>query len=207
MRPGITMQAVTDSLIAYEQWVDTQVMVPYEERKKACFIDGGHVTHCQKGCTRCCDLLVTIGSLDALRIGRYLKKNGMDTKELRDSLRDDTALVYAMSEENKCKDDTTLANIYFSNKRPCRFVKDGGCSIYEARPVVCRLFNSLVPREECMGEKRGEARRVTTNDLRLTAGKRQEEYSTLTWTPPAKLMPEIVLWALEELDAMEARNA
>lgn len=207
MRPGLTKNGLSESLNAYEKWVDTQVAVPYEERKKACFIDGGMVTHCQKGCNHCCNLLVTIGAPDALRMARYILGSGMDSDALRESLREDVAFVSMVAKENKCKEYDKLASHYIALKRPCRFIKDGACSVYDARPVVCRLFNSLVSPEECMGENRNAVKRIATNDIRDVAAKKMEEFSRTAWAPHAGLMSEMVLWALEEMDAMEARNA
>lgn len=206
MRPGLTTGGLNAALDAYEQWVDTQIHVPFEERKKACFVDG-MVSHCQKGCSKCCELLVTVGAPDALRLARHLKKNGMDTKELRASLRADVEFVQMLAKENKCSEDNVLANHYVAAKRPCVFIKDGACSVYEARPVVCRLFNSLVPAEECMGDKRDGVKRIKTDDIKDVAAKRCEEFSRQAWAPLAGLLSEMTLWALEQLDVVEKRNA
>ena len=204
MRPNLTKSGLNAAISAYEQWVDTQIEVPYNERKKAVFIDSGKVMHCGKGCTRCCELLVTICSPDALRIGRFLKDKGMDTPELRHWLREDTEFLYALAKEHKT--DDKISEAYVSKHRPCRFLKDGGCSIYEARPVVCRIFNSLEPAEKCMGENRNTVERLRADDLKEMAGHRGAMFANMSWTPEQGVLSEMVLWALEAWDWMEAKS-
>lgn len=71
---------------------------------------------CAKGCGHCCHVSVPIADFEA----RYIADNiGITSVVLTRSIR------HALSE--------------FSENTPCRFLQDGACSIYEVRPLTCRL--------------------------------------------------------------------
>ena len=61
MRPMLTKQGISDSISAYEKWVAEWVDEPLSQRKKALALDGC-LTPCGKGCSRCCELMVTVCS-------------------------------------------------------------------------------------------------------------------------------------------------
>lgn len=75
---------------------------------------------CKKGCNFCCHQSIQISSLEA----SYIASNtGVRPVAL-------TAPIY--------RDP-----LGFSGKTPCPFLKQGECSIYEFRPLICRIHVSL----------------------------------------------------------------
>jgi len=78
---------------------------------------------CQPGCTECCthpgDVHLTPG--DVTRIAAYL---GIAEAEFRRR--------YCAQDEGGLR----LANPH----KPCIFVREGGCSIHEVKPLQCRTF-------------------------------------------------------------------
>jgi len=85
---------------------------------------------CAAGCAFCCYLPVDVLAPEAFRIAAYLQQTR--TPEAL------TALAYRL---------TTHGQRDFG-LRPCVFLADGRCSIYEVRPMVCRGYNSL-SKERC----------------------------------------------------------
>ncbi|THK41323.1 YkgJ family cysteine cluster protein [Methylophaga sp. SB9B] len=67
-------------------------------------------TPCKKGCSDCCHYSVTVSEVEIAHIEKYAKKK--------------------RRKEFLPKEDF--------HGSPCPFLKEGNCSIYEARPFVCR---------------------------------------------------------------------
>lgn len=78
-------------------------------------------TACKSGCSHCCNIAATITGTEAQIIGKAIGRkpkklvDGVDYEETRDK--------------------------WFGV--PCTFLKRGRCSIYEVRPLACRLHVSL----------------------------------------------------------------
>jgi uncharacterized protein len=85
---------------------------------------------CAPGCSFCCYLPVDVLAPEAFRIAAYLKQT-RSPGELAE-------LVYRSAAPGR-RDPGT---------RPCVFLDQGRCSIYEVRPMVCRGYNSL-SKERC----------------------------------------------------------
>jgi Fe-S-cluster containining protein len=85
---------------------------------------------CAPGCFFCCYLPVDVLALEAFRIATHLRQT-RSPGEL-------AALVYRLGAHGQTDFGT----------RPCVFLADGRCSIYEVRPMVCRGYNSL-SKERC----------------------------------------------------------
>jgi Fe-S-cluster containining protein len=85
---------------------------------------------CAPGCAFCCYLPVDVLAPEAFRIAAHLQQT-RSPAEL-------AALVYRLGTHGQHDFGT----------RPCVFLADGRCSIYEARPMVCRGYNSL-SKERC----------------------------------------------------------
>lgn len=79
---------------------------------------------CQKGCSYCCHMPVTLSEDEAALIGHYCKKNGIqiNKKYLKKQLR------------------IPEASIHSSDISACVFLKNRLCSIYPVRPYNCRKY-------------------------------------------------------------------
>lgn len=80
-------------------------------------------TACRKGCSYCCSIAVMVTGMEAKRIGEVIKRKPAKVEGVREP-----------------GDLEALQEKYFDV--PCTFLKAGRCSIYEHRPLACRLhFN------------------------------------------------------------------
>ena len=85
---------------------------------------------CAPGCSFCCYLPVDVLAPEAFRIAAYLKQT-RSPGEMGE-------LLYRLGAHGQPD----------FGVRPCVFLADGHCSIYEVRPMVCRGYNSL-SKERC----------------------------------------------------------
>lgn len=85
---------------------------------------------CAPGCFFCCYLPVDVLAPEAFLIAAHLKRT-RSSAEL-------AALVYQLGSHGQ----------HDFGMRPCVFLAQGCCSIYEVRPMVCRGYNSL-SKERC----------------------------------------------------------
>ena len=76
---------------------------------------------CRKGCAHCCRIPVAISAGEARQIAKFIGRTAHPVS------------TPATREENIAR---------FTGK-PCPFLKDNLCTVYEVRPMVCRLFHSL----------------------------------------------------------------
>lgn len=79
----------------------------------------GHIA-CRKGCAYCCHQAIDISRLEA----EYIQEK--------------TGIQYAPVFTSTQRDP-----LGFSEKTPCPFLKQGVCSIYEYRPLICRIAVNL----------------------------------------------------------------
>ena len=85
---------------------------------------------CAPGCDFCCYLPVDVLAPEAFRIAAHLEQT-RSPEELAN-------LVYRLGAQGQ----------HDFGVRPCVFLANGRCSIYEVRPMVCRGYNSLL-KERC----------------------------------------------------------
>ena len=85
---------------------------------------------CAPGCDFCCYLPVDVLAPEAFRIAAHLEQT-RSPEEL-------ATLVYRLGAQGQ----------HDFGVRPCVFLANGRCSIYEVRPMVCRGYNSL-SKERC----------------------------------------------------------
>ena len=88
---------------------------------------------CQKGCAFCCNLKVLVTAPEVIRIAEYLRTHRSEAEltELRDRLIATDTKTHGMSTDQRAHAQIA-----------CPLLVDGACSVYEARPLVCRGGNS-----------------------------------------------------------------
>ena len=92
------------------------------------------VAACRKGCSHCCNTPVTISGIEADLIGRHA---GIAPARPAQSVR-------LQDFENLEDAMPALAAISGQvDPSPCPFLRDGACSVYDVRPMACRLLVNL----------------------------------------------------------------
>lgn len=108
-------------------------------------------TPCRKGCSSCCHIACAISEQEAELIGkatgRRPTKLDRDMAKARDRL-DNNALRYYGT--------------------PCPFLVDNACSIYESRPIACRIQHSLNETEKECVPVPGQAAKPCVPQMDLT---------------------------------------
>jgi hypothetical protein len=88
---------------------------------------------CKMGCDYCCYLEVNVSVPEVIRLVSFIREN-FSQEEVR-------SLVKRLGmAECVVHDMNSFARLFA--KVPCPLLKDGKCSVYEARPLVCRGYNS-----------------------------------------------------------------
>lgn len=86
----------------------------------------GRKAPCKRGCTACCHQYVAMSKAEGMTILAYLRHYKMPSPD-RAKLRQ---MVAMGADPEK----------YWQAQIPCPFLKDGLCSIYPVRPLVCRSY-------------------------------------------------------------------
>lgn len=93
---------------------------------------------CRAGCSTCCRFWVEASPLEAMEIADELRRRHLDTSGMRYWL-ERAGRTMARSDPDR----------YWRLQRPCPLLHDGRCAVYEVRPAVCRLHQSIDPPERC----------------------------------------------------------
>lgn len=89
--------------------------------------------HCKKGCSYCCHQAVFANSYELHYLGNFIKA------------RFDSSGIQNIKEKAGAKNKVTSKldeKSVLNYKSPCPLLKDGTCSVYDARPMACRIYLS-----------------------------------------------------------------
>lgn len=89
---------------------------------------------CRRGCSTCCQAKVLVVAPEVIRIGAFLRrtKTAQDLTQLLERIRETDALTRGLSRDARAE-----AHV------PCPLLDtDGGCSVHDVRPLVCRSWTS-----------------------------------------------------------------
>lgn len=97
----------------------------------------GTPVSCSKGCDACCHLFVTAMFPEALAIVERLQEEG----RLDDFIRDQGPRL--VEQEKRAMDLGMTTRDWLVEKRACALLVDHQCSVYDVRPVTCRLHEAV----------------------------------------------------------------
>jgi Fe-S-cluster containining protein len=165
----------------------------------------GAPASCRRGCAACCQQFVGISAPEARAIGRLvdampperqavirhrfaetlsvMRANGIMAPQSPDG-----APVFLIHDHSKTGREryADVAQRYFALHRPCPFLDDGACSIYEDRPLICREYAVTTPAELC-ADLDVAALQMVVPPVRLSSG--LAELTMLVEDRPAVQIP------------------
>lgn len=157
---------------------------------------------CFKGCDACCHQLVMTTMAEAREAARWIRLQSPPEQErLRQSL--EQWLVASADLRRRLQEGVDgdledlvegLATEYWAQRLPCPFLAGGSCSMYEARPLICRHHFSLSDPELCRAGEEDVIERMETMDevFFFAQDAIPEEAAEIG------MFPELVLVALQE---------
>jgi Fe-S-cluster containining protein len=101
------------------------------------------VVSCKAGCSQCCHLLVLTSQLEAEIIKDYISSHYSpnELSEFKEKIKEHKDLLSNLTVYNNGNFSEESTQAYLSAKIPCAFLdKNHCCSIYEARPFICRKY-------------------------------------------------------------------
>lgn len=112
------------------------------------FEHASHLLSCQMGCHACCNRLVVSTRLEAMAVAEQIQK--LDEPKRKPLLRKIQEHATQVSDflENSAEEENH-DEVWFEEGIPCPFLEERLCSIYDARPLLCRLRHSVSPVEKC----------------------------------------------------------
>lgn len=118
-----------------EKYIDITYLIQNEfERNIAKY---GDKIKCRKGCSQCCHQIFRITLLDSFVIRNYLQSLPPD--------RHNNLKRKAENYQKHFEGSKNFDEEFYLNRIPCPALGDEGeCTIYEARPVICRRFGPPV---------------------------------------------------------------
>jgi Fe-S-cluster containining protein len=120
---------------------------------------------CGRNCTGCCEEMVIVSEPEALAAARWLQKpENADARahflaahaRWREKAGDAPERLAALTIENKDRAAYAEAHAgYWRTRNLCAFNKDGDCTIYGVRPLVCRDAHAVETNQRCFGDFTG----------------------------------------------------
>lgn len=143
------------------------------ERK---IVEDGSVLACGPGCTYCCEQPILVWLPEAMLVADWLSRP--ENQEARDAFLEafpawnarvgaDTARVGVVTAEGDRLKTLRVFLKVFQQRVLCAFNRDGRCTIYPVRPIICRHHHAVDTSEHCNAddESDGHRRFVTFKPL------------------------------------------
>ena len=184
---------VTNEVERYFEHVDKQMKFSVAVGAKDYGSKGASCGSCTK--PACCHQSLYTLLYEVLPAARHLRSAGLDAPELREKL-----FAAAIQMEGVSRAE------YLEQYRPCVFLEEGRCSIYEHRPSRCRDYFVFSPPEDCAppSEKKiamADNRKVAVEGFQL---EREVTRALNVKETPMRLIlgsfPRVLLVALEGMD-------
>jgi Fe-S-cluster containining protein len=128
-------------------------------------VENGVTIACGVGCTGCCEEMVIIAEPEALLIRKFLRapENAIARAHFLDAFArwraragDAPERLAALTVSNDDRSAYTEAHTaYWRTRNLCAFNRDGACTIYPVRPLVCRNAHAVETSERCYGDYSG----------------------------------------------------
>jgi Fe-S-cluster containining protein len=127
----------------------------------------GKPISCRRGCAACCRQLVTLAPVEAIAVADLIEALPSDPQEkirarFAEAIRimrqtnlvepgspDHAPVLRAPRAKNAEEAFNALLDAYFDLRIPCPFLENESCSIYAARPAVCREYVITSPPDNC----------------------------------------------------------
>ena len=126
LRRGITVESVIRTATDVAAYAEEAIQIVMEEYRPS--------LSCQRACTYCCrkpGVLISVAEL--LRVLEYVREHFDEAQ---------TAALRARASAYAAQVGERNVNDRCAESVPCPFLVDELCSVYEARPLVCRGYNS-----------------------------------------------------------------
>ncbi len=160
---------------------------------------GGDCVACRKGCSACCNYIVSLSAPEALFLWEHLgrlssvRRKAIYERYLQAAT---TLLARRPPMESEVASPAVLSHWYADLQITCPFLEGGACSIYPIRPLVCREHIS----RSAASCKIDEAPEVASGDVGRLPFSLAEAMSRLSseiepsW-PAAIALPVALIWA------------
>jgi Fe-S-cluster containining protein len=118
----------------------------------------GEIIACRAGCSACCEQLVMIWAGEAELIADWLRApENADIRQKfvdayaswRDALGDSIDRIIAFTDAGDTKEQFAALVAHWRRHVVCAFNRDGLCTIYPVRPVLCRSYHALDTSDNC----------------------------------------------------------
>jgi Fe-S-cluster containining protein len=116
---------------------------------------------CGPGCNYCCEQLVMVWLPEAMRVADFLRRPEnqaarqafLDTyPRWRAQMGDKPELIADLTARQATGEHLREHIAQWRKRVLCAFNQDGLCTVYEARPIVCRACHALDTNEHCRGD-------------------------------------------------------
>lgn len=135
-----------------------QVDIGVEVRARVA-AQAGHDIACKPGCNACCSELIMVSLPEAVAVARWLADHPEEREaflgaygQWRQRMGQAPERLLAAIARGDEDGYMRLYVAQFLKGVPCAFNRDGLCSIYPVRPVVCRVAHALDTAEHCRGD-------------------------------------------------------